>query len=251
MSSLLPLLLNWLHEVGYPVLWLTVFISAIGLPLPTSLVLLAAGAIAARGDFIIVLLIGITITASSCGDNVGYFIGRGWGSRTLNWLVQTRRLHVIPARTITRSRLYFMRRGGWAIFYSRFLFSTLGGVMNLLAGAERYPYRHFLLYDVTGETLGAVIPISLGYALGACWEAGSNLLGALSGFAFILFLIMLLVSRLVRRTLPHSKEILVAYPAVGTQKLTVNIPFTKSTSQPMKGVSRPNIGEQRQDIPYS
>ncbi len=46
--------------------------------------------------------------------------------------------------------------------------------MSLLAGAERYPYRHFLLYDVTGETLGAVIPLSPGYALGACWEAGAT-----------------------------------------------------------------------------
>jgi membrane protein DedA with SNARE-associated domain len=35
--------------------------------------------------------------------------------------------------------------------------------MNLLAGAESYPFRSFLLYDVTGETLGAVIPLSLGY----------------------------------------------------------------------------------------
>src|SRR5215831_10394945 len=249
MSSLLLLLLHWLHEYGYPMLWLTVFIGAVGFPLPISLVLLAVGAIAARGDFNIVLVIGITIVASSCGDNVGYFIGRGWGSRTLNWLVQPRRLHVLPARTITRSRLYFKRRGGWAIFYSRFLFSALGGVMNLLAGAERYPYRHFLLYDVTGEMLGAVIPISLGYALGACWEAGSDLLGALSGFAFILFLVILFVSRLLRRKLPHSKEILVAYRAVSTQKLTVKIPLPKSTLQRMTGVRRQNIGEQRQEVP--
>jgi len=83
MSSLLPLLLHGLHEYDYPVLWLNVFIAAIGLLLPTSLVLLAAGAFASRGDFNIALLIGITITASSCGDNVGYFIGRGWGSRSL------------------------------------------------------------------------------------------------------------------------------------------------------------------------
>jgi membrane-associated protein len=251
MSSLYPLLLHLLHEYGYPVLWLIVFISAIGLPLPTSLVLLAAGAIAARGDFHIVLLIGITITASSCGDNVGYFIGRGWGSRTLNWLVQPRRLHVIPAHTITRSRLYFKRRGGWALFFSRFLFSTLGGVMNLLAGAERYPYRHFLLYDVTGETLGAVIPLSLGYALGACWEAGSNLLGALSGFAFILFLVMPLVRRLVRRTLPHSQETLIAYPAVSTQKLTVDITYPASQLRRIAGVSMANNAEQRQEAPCS
>ena len=137
MSSLHPLLLHWLHEYGYPVLWLTVFIAAIGLPPPTSLVLLAAGAFAARGDFNIALLIGIIITASSCGDNVGYFIGRSWGSRTLNWLVQPRRLHVIPAHTITRSRLYFKRRGGWAIFFSRFLFSALGGVLFCRSATQR------------------------------------------------------------------------------------------------------------------
>jgi membrane-associated protein len=250
MSSLFPLLLHWLHEYGYPMLWLTVFIAAVGIPLPISLVLLAVGAFAGYGDFNIMLLIVITITASSCGDNVGYFIGRSWGSRTLHWLVQPRRVHVIPAHTITRSRLYFKRRGGWAIFFSRFLFSALGGVMSLLAGAERYPYRHFLLYDVTGETLGAVIPLSLGYALGACWEAGGDLLGALSGFAFILFLVMLLVRRLVK-TLPHSKETLVAYPAVSTQKLTVNSPLPKSTSQRITGVRRQNIGEQMQEVPYS
>ena len=250
MSSLHRLLLHLLHEYGYPVLWLTVFISAIGLPLPTSLVLLAAGAIAARDDFNIVLLIGITITASFCGDNVGYFIGRGWGSRTLNWLVQPRRLHLIPAHTITRSRLYFKRRGGWAIFFSRFLFSALGGAMNLLAGAELYPYRRFLLYDVTGETLGAVIPLSLGYALGACWEAGSDLLGALSGFAFILFLVMLLISRLVSIQL-HSKETLAADVAVSTQPLIVDTTLPEIALQRMTGVRRQNIGEQRQEVPYS
>jgi membrane-associated protein len=219
MSSLLPFLLYWLHEFGYPMLWLTVFIAAVGLPLPTSLVLLAAGAFAGRNDFNIALLIGITITASCCGDNVGYFIGRRWGSRTLQWLEQPGRLHVIPAGTITQSRLYFKRRGGWAIFFSRFLFSAMGGMLNLLAGAERYPYRHFLLYDVTGETLGTVIPLSLGYAFGACWEAGGNLLGAFSAFALVLFVVILLIRRLVRRLL-YSKEALAVDPFMSTRKLT-------------------------------
>jgi len=250
MSSLLPLLLHRLHEYGYPMLWFTVFIAAVGIPLPISLVLLAVGAFAGYGDFHIVLLIVITVTASSCGDNVGYFIGRSWGSRTLHWLVQPRRVHVLPARTITRSRLYFKRRGGWAIFFSRFLFSALGGVMSLLAGAERYPYRRFLLYDVTGQTLGAVIPLSLGYALGACWEAGGNLLGAVSGFALILFLVMLLVKRLVK-TLPHSKQTLVAFQAVSTRKLIADTTLPVSTRHQIAEVRSINIGEQRQVAPYS
>lgn len=217
MISLLPLLLHRLHEYGYPVLWLSVFIAAVGVPLPIGLLLLAVGAFAGYGDFNIALLIGITIAASSCGDNVGYFIGRRWGSRTLNWLVQPRRLHPVSSRAITKAHLYFKRRGGWAVFFSRFLFSALGSMMNLTAGAERYPYRRFLLYDVTGEALGAVIPLSLGYALGACWEEGGDLLGAFAVFAFTLILVILLARRLVRKLL-HSKETLAADPAMSTQK---------------------------------
>jgi len=75
MSSLLSILLQELHKYGYPILWLIIFMAAVGLPLPASLVLLAAGDFAAHGDFNIALLIGITITAASCGDSVGYSEG--------------------------------------------------------------------------------------------------------------------------------------------------------------------------------
>jgi len=143
MISLLPLLLHRLHEYGYPVLWLSVFIAAVGVPLPIGLLLLAVGAFAGYGDFNIVLLIVITITASSSGDNVGYFIGRRWGSRTLNWFLQPRRVHVLPARTITRSRLYFKRRGGWAIFFSRFL-----GKPHLVQWKVGLHTWHFLRYRI-------------------------------------------------------------------------------------------------------
>jgi membrane-associated protein len=55
MNSFLPILITWLQQYGYPALWLAVFISAIGTPLPVSFILLAAGAFAALGDFNIAL----------------------------------------------------------------------------------------------------------------------------------------------------------------------------------------------------
>ncbi len=120
--------------------------------------------------------------------------------------------------------------------------------MNLLAGVDCYPYHRFLLYDVTGETLGAVIPLSLGYAIGACWEAGGNLLSAFSGFAFTLFLVFLLVRRLVRMVL-HSKETLAADAAMSPQKLTVDTPPPESTPRSMIERKGENIGKQRQEVP--
>jgi membrane-associated protein len=197
MSILLPLI-SALQEYGYPVLWLIAFASAVGAPLPLSLILLAAGAFAAQGDFDLALLIVITVTASVCGDNTGYLIGRRGGSKLLKWLEKPGKRKLVPANTITRSRASFKRFGGWAIFLSRFLFSALGGVINLISGAELYPYHRFLFYDSSGQVLGAVIPLSLGYIFGASWEYVADILGAFSGFALSLLLVIVLVIYLVK-----------------------------------------------------
>jgi membrane-associated protein len=194
LSTVLPLLLSWLQEYGYPALWLSIFAASVGVPLPIGLVLLAAGAFAALGDFDIALLTIVAVTASTCGDSVGYLIGRLLGHRVLLWLAG----RLIPAERIKRSQAYFKRRGAWAIFLSRFLFSAFGGVVNLLAGAEEYPYRRFLVFDVTGETIGALLPLLLGYVFGVSWEAVGDILGAISLFALTLLFTIYLIIRLIK-----------------------------------------------------
>lgn len=185
MSTLLPYLLALLQEYGYPILWLSIFIGALGVPLPNSLVLLAAGAFAALGDFNFAVLGIISISAFISGDSASYWLGRRWGSRVLKWMEG----RLLTAQTIERSRHYFNRLGGWAIFSSRFLVSALGGAINLLAGAELYPYRRFVVYDLAGETVGALLPLTLGYVFGASWTDIGDLLGS-----FSLFIVALLIA---------------------------------------------------------
>ncbi len=194
MSTVLPVLLNWLQEYGYPVLWLSVFVASVGVPLPIGLMLLAAGAFAALGDFDIALLTIVAVTASICGDSVGYLIGQRLGHKVLIWLAG----RLLSAERIKRSQQYFKRRGAWAIFFSRFLFSALGGVVNVLAGTEEYPYRRFLLYDATGEMIGALLPLSLGYTFGVSWEAVGDILGAVSLFALGILFTAYLSVRLIK-----------------------------------------------------
>lgn len=198
MNSSLVYLLNWLQEFGYPALWLTVCVASAGVPLPIALVLLAAGAFASLGDFNIFFLALTGLSAAVCGDSVGYLIGRLWGTKVLDWLVQSRFRRFVSPQRVARSRTYFQRRGGWAIFLSRFLFSALGGVINLLAGADPYPYRSFLLCDIAGETLGTVIPLGLGFFVGASWEAMGSLLGGISALLFALLVVVILVYSLVK-----------------------------------------------------
>jgi membrane-associated protein len=193
-NSFLPYLLTLLQEYGYPILWLSIFVGALGIPLPNTLILLAAGAFAALGNFNFAVLLVVAVSAFVAGDNGSYWIGRRWGSRLLAWLEG----RLVKPRTIERSRLYFHRLGGWAIFFSRFLLSALGGEINLLAGAELYPYRRFLVYDIAGETLGALLPLGLGYIFGASWVAVGDMLGSLSFFVFTLLIVLVLAYQTMR-----------------------------------------------------
>ncbi len=109
MPTLLPALFNSLQQYGYPVLWGSIVVAALGVPLPTSLILLAMGALAARGDFNLLLLFVLALNAFVCGDTIGYGIGRRWGSQLLNWLAQPKRLSVLSPSTVARSRVSFKR----------------------------------------------------------------------------------------------------------------------------------------------
>ncbi len=233
MSNLLPYLLTLLQEYGYPILWLSIFIGAIGIPLPNSLVLLAAGAFAALGDFNFALLAAVSISAFVAGDTTSYWIGRRWGSRLLLWLEG----RLIKAQTLERSRVYFERLGGWAILSSRFLVSALGGAINLLAGAEMYPYKRFVLYDIAGETLGALLPLTLGYIFGASWDAVGDLLGSFS-FFIVALLVALVLGYQTLRLFRRMRKTAAIRKAAREQKSTYEKPFDVSAALP--GLSTPD-----------
>jgi len=206
LSAFLPTLLAWLQEFGYPALWLCAFVSAFGLPIPTILLLLAAGAFAALGDFNIILLTLVAFTASVCGDNLGYLVGKRFGGRFLGWLAHRRRFHILSPQRLEQAQQYFDKHGAWAIFLSRFLILALGGIINLLAGTERYSYPRFLLYDVVGELLGTLIPLLLGYLFSASWETIGNIFGLVSLLALSLLIAIILIVRLIRMLQQSAKK---------------------------------------------
>ncbi len=229
MSSLLPLFIDWFHTYGYPVLWLAIFVAAVGIPLPISLLLLASGAFAALGDFDIGLLFVVSISASMAGDNVGYLVGRKLGYRLLVWLKVQRRMHLFSPGTIQRSQDYFHRLGGWAILLSRFLVPALGGTVNLLAGAELYTYWRFVLYDALGEAVGVAIPLTLGYTFAASWEAMGDIMTWVSVLCLGIFTIVCLLLYLLR-TLRLRRQEIAKSPTASVTAQTGQMKPTESSS---------------------
>ncbi len=227
MSTFLPTLLTWLQQYSYPVLWILVCIAAAGVPLPMMLVLLAAGAFAALGDFNIVILALVAVTASCSGDSLGYLLGRRVGPPIFNWLARQKRVPFLSPQRLTQSQDYFKKHGAWAIFLSRFLFSGFGGPIDWLAGAERYPYRRFLWVDICGQILSALISLGLGYIFGASWEEVGNILGAISGAAIAVLITIVLVVRLIKtvRATQTTKKLEKAKNTVSLKDITTKISF--------------------------
>lgn len=191
--------LSALQHYGYPALWLIVFVAAAGAPISGSLLLFAAGAFAAFGDFNIAILFGVALSAAVMGDNLGYYIGRRVGSPVLEWIARQKRFRLFTSQTLERSRIYFRERAGWTIFVTRFLIVVLGGAINFLAGVEDYPYRKFLFWDVSGQILGAIITLGLGYISGESWEEVASLFGAFSSLLLALLVAIAIVAVIMRK----------------------------------------------------
>ena len=110
--------------------------------------------------------------------------------------------------------------------------SSVGGVVNLLAGADPFPYRYFLPCDIFGEILSALIPLSLGYAFGASWEAVGDVLGSFSVFALALLVAIVLAFYLlgaVRRS--KSEAVGEAGESAAVQTRSIGAPVAESPTR--------------------
>ena len=149
-------LLSTLGLYGLPVLFGVLLIGCIGVPMPSSLLLLVSGALTEQGDMNLWLALALALAGAIIGDNIGYALGR-WGGRH----VRLNRLVGGEAR-LERAEKWLKRWQGAGIFFSRWLITPLGPVINITSGLTAYSWPRFLFYDVIGEVLWVVLYILLG-----------------------------------------------------------------------------------------
>lgn len=168
--------MTWLHDelltlvllYGYPVVAVVVFVGAVGMPLPSTAILLAAGAFAVEGELRLEVLIPLVAIAALAGDCVGYLVGRWIGYPALQ--------HHGPRVGLTAVRLatvheYFQAWAGPGVFLTRWLLTPAAPPLNLLAGATGFAAAAFVLFAGTGEILWSAAYVGLGYFFGASWSS--------------------------------------------------------------------------------
>lgn len=131
---------------GYATTMIILFLSACGLPLPLSVVLLMAGAAAHGGVLHLWLLLAYAFVASLLGDVLMYFGGRytGW------WLLAgICRISMNPETCIFGSANSFYRRGPKALLFAKFI-PGLSTVAAPLSGSLNMRFLRFLRLDALG-----------------------------------------------------------------------------------------------------
>jgi membrane protein DedA with SNARE-associated domain len=196
--DLTQLLLDSVSAYGALALGAATLVSAIGLPLPASLLLLAAGAFARQGLLDGPSAILLAAGGAILGDVVSYALARTGGALT------TARVQALPAWQ--RARGLFQRWGALAIFLSRFALTPLALPVNVLAGSTRYALRRFLAPVLFGEGLWAVLFCGLGYVFADQWSAlssaASNLTTVLAATAAVAGILLWLRARTGQARIP-------------------------------------------------
>lgn len=165
---------------GYPALALTLFVGALGAPLPSGLMMIVAGSLATRGHLAWLELAVVATAASVAGDLAGYGIGRMVGGSFLER--RGRWVGLTPERRARVEQL-IVRWGALAVVLSRSLVSVLSSAVNLVAGAGAYRLLAFVVFGVVGRLAWTSAYLGLGYvaASGLEFEPAADFLRSLTG----------------------------------------------------------------------
>jgi membrane protein DedA with SNARE-associated domain len=195
-------LLAALLVYGLPVLFGVILIASIGVPLPVSLMLVAAGSFAKQGEMKLVPILIAASAAAIIGDHIGYGLSRWGGQRLIDRI--TRRIG--GAEKVKKAEGLFKRWGGAGIFFSRWLITELGPWLNVTSGITGYPWRHFVIWDVLGEVLWVVLYVMLGYTFSDRVQYLAEILGNLAWAILGLIIAIILGWKIMRYFRPRETE---------------------------------------------
>lgn len=140
------------HAYGLLVVAGFIGLESVGIPLPGETALVVASVIAGRTHELNVVAVILTaLAASLIGRMIGYLIGAQFGY----WLLLRFGSYVgITERRIKLGQYLFLKHGGLIIVIAQFI-PVLRAIAGILAGANRMPWRHFVIASAIGAGLWA------------------------------------------------------------------------------------------------
>src|SRR3954470_19268004 len=169
---------EFLLQHGYTVLFAISLIAQLGLPVPLTTLLLAAGVLAKAGQLSLVAVIGLSAAPSALGHLAWYEAGRRRGTAVLRLLCK---ISIEPDSCVRKTEDMFVRYGPSALVAAPFV-PGLAAIAPPLAGMSSMSVWRFLLLDAAGAALFAAIFLAAGFAAGPQLVSALQLAMRFGGF---------------------------------------------------------------------
>lgn len=159
-------ILEILSSLGLPGVFAGVFLEAIGLPFPGSVLVALAGFLAKQGEFNIIAAWLVSLLGYLLGSSSAFMIGRHMGAP---FITRWRRYIRLTPERINKAQELLQKSAPVYVIGGRFL-PTIGNITPYIAGISGISIVKFLVYDMVHAVLWLTIFLSAGAMLGSRWQ---------------------------------------------------------------------------------
>lgn len=180
----------------------------VGLVVPgDTIVIIASTAVDSPVEYVALIL--AVIGGAFVGESIGFGLGRFFGPK-----IRASRLgQKLGERNWVRAENYLDRRGGIAVFISRFL-PVLHSLIPLTVGMSTMSYRKFMAWTLPACAIWATAYVSVGTFVGGSYRqladqlhgAGYIFVGIVAAIAIGTLVVKKLIERSERRHMEHAGD---------------------------------------------
>ena len=194
----MPIALDFFVKYGYWVIFLWVLTEQLGIPIPSTPLLLTAGTLTATHKLALPLVLLSALAASLIADTTWYVFGKTYGSAVVRLMC---RLSLESTACVRKTEGYFTKGGATALLVAKFV-PGLGSVAAPIAGQISMGYGKFVLCDAGGILLWTLTLTLGGRFFGDVLKRHPEALSTAArffGLIFALLFVGFLVWRMLQR----------------------------------------------------
>jgi membrane protein DedA with SNARE-associated domain len=190
LGDLLNLIKVWVENIistmGYPGLYIVMFLENVFPPIPSEVVLPLAGSLSLTGRFSIPVITIVGMLGSLTGAFLFYGLGKWLGEpRVRKLLMRYGKFALLSTDDLDRSLEWFDKYDDWVIFFSRMV-PIVRSLISIPAGIASMNLAKFSFYTIIGTALWSFVLSFGGRLLGEQWPLIADYINSYQNIVLVL-----------------------------------------------------------------
>jgi len=194
---------NIISTMGYPGLYLVMFLENVFPPIPSEVVLPLAGSLTLTGRFTIPVITIVGMLGSLTGAFLFYGLGKWLGEPRVRALIaKFGKYALLSTDDLDRSLQWFDKSDDWVIFFSRMV-PIVRSLISIPAGIASMNFAKFSFFTILGTALWSFVLSFAGRLLGEQWPLIADFINAYQNVVLVITIVAVIsfvAYRLLKKT---------------------------------------------------